>query len=217
MLQFSEKTIERLIIYRRILLDILKSSDSNIYSHQLASNAGVNSAQVRRDLMGIGYSGSSKNGYDVAMLLKGISEVIDTPEGEGVAIVGLGHLGRAILDYFRGRRQKLEIRAAFDHDPAKYDRVFHGVRCYHTDNMNQVCRELNITVGIIAIPPDCAEEIAYKLAEAGVTGILNYAPVKIDLPQNIYIENRDMIMAVEKAAYHARQSHERKAVHECIS
>jgi len=135
-----------------------------------------------------------------------ISEIIDAPQMQNVALVGLGHLGRAVLDYFQGRRPRLQIIAAFDTDPGKINRVILGCRCYHTDEMEEVIKENNITVGILAVPVDEAQEIATRMVNAGIRGLLNYAPMRLQLPNDVYVENRDMIMAVEKAAYFARQS-----------
>jgi redox-sensing transcriptional repressor len=203
--KIPEKALERLILYRRILIKFKRENITHLVSHQLAKLAGVTSVQLRRDLMAIGYSGSSVSGYEINELMNSIGEFIDSAEKQEVALVGVGHLGRAILDYFHGKRPKLEITIAFDKDPAIVDRVFHGCRCYHTDQLHPIIFEKNIKVAIISVPVDEAQEIAEKLVQAGVTGILNYSPVNLQLPSEIYVENRDMIMAVEKVAYFARQ------------
>jgi redox-sensing transcriptional repressor len=206
MKKVSTKTVERLLIYRRILLNLSAKDASHIFSHHLATLTGFTSAQIRRDLMAIGYFGSPARGYDREQLLSSISAFVDAPDKEGVAIVGLGHLGQAILTYFQGRRPKLEIVAVFDNDPQKINRVIHGCRCYHTNELEGKIQSERITVAIIAVPADEAQMIAERLVASGVRGVLNYAPVKLELPPEIYVDNRDMIMAVEKAAYFARES-----------
>jgi redox-sensing transcriptional repressor len=212
-----EKVLERLIIYRRLLMDLENSEVEYLYSHRLAKIAGFSPDQVRRDLMVIGYSGSPAHGYNVVQLLESIGEFIDSAETEGVALAGLGHVGQAILNYFRGRRKKLEIAVVFDNDPTKVNRMFQGLRCYHTNEIGRKVRGMNIRVGILAVPPEGAQEIAEKLVNAGIRGILNYAPVKLELPENVYIENRDMIMAVEKAAYYARKVDDKEPGHDGLS
>jgi redox-sensing transcriptional repressor len=104
--------------------------------------AGVTSAQMRKDLRATVYSGSPVHVYDNRQLMDSISEVIDAPQMQSVALVGLGHLGRAVLDYFQGNHPKLQIIAAFDTDPVKINRVIHGCRCYHTDEMEKVSRKI---------------------------------------------------------------------------
>lgn len=217
--QISEKSIERLILYRRLLLRLQAQGVTHIYSHELAAMAGVTAAQLRKDLTPTGYYGSPVYGYEINQLMSSISEIIDAPEMQHVALVGLGQLGRAVLDYFQGRRPKLQIIAAFDTDPSKIDRVIHGCRCYHINELEKVIKQNNIIVGILAVPPDEAQEIAERMVMAGIKGLLNYAPVQLKLPEDIYVENRDMIMAVEKVAYFARLSLKGKEVgiHESIS
>lgn len=204
--KIPEKTIERLLLYRRILINSGLNPNASIYSHQLAQLSSVTSAQVRRDLMSIGYFGSPVHGYEIGKLIDSIGEFVDDTEVQRVALIGLGHLGRAILDYFRGRRPKLTITAAFDIDPEKVNRVLHGVRCYSIDQLTEVIRQEQIKVAIIAIPESGAQEIADQLVQAGVSGILNYAPIKLNVPPEVYIENRDMLLAVEKVAFFARRS-----------
>ncbi|MBD3289222.1 redox-sensing transcriptional repressor Rex [candidate division KSB1 bacterium] len=204
----SEKTIERLIIYRGLLLNLVSDKVKNIFSHQLATMTGFTSAQIRRDIMSIGYSGSPVRGYDIQNLIKSLGEFIDGEEKQPVALVGLGHVGRAVLDYLKGRRPKLEITASFDDDPAKVDRVFQGCMCYHVNDLEKIIEKENIKVGIIAVPADEAQSVAERMANAGIKGILNYAPVKLNIPSGIYVENRDMTLAVEKVAYFARTASE---------
>ncbi len=201
----SQKTIERLILYRRQLLGLNNKGTTSIFSHQLAVQTGFTSAQIRRDIMAIGYSGSPAHGYDLEKLLSSLNDFIDAPGGQGVALVGLGHLGRAVLDYFQGRRPNLKIMLAFDNDPQKVNRMAQGCPCYHTDELENRIIEQKVKVGIIAVPAIESQDLAERLVRAGVRGILNYAPVKLELPPEVYVENRDMILALEKAAFFARQ------------
>lgn len=211
-----EKTIERLILYRRFLMGLTNENKTHIFSHEVSALTGFSSAQIRRDLMVIGYSGSPIKGYDLKNLIESISEFIDAPEAQNVAIIGLGQLGRAIVNYFKGRRQKLEISAAFDKDPHKVGRVVNGCRCYHIDDLEKIIKENNIKITILAIPEAGSQEMAERLAKAGIKGILNYAPTKLFLPDNIFIENRDMIMAVEKVAFFARHI-SKEGFHDALS
>lgn len=205
-LSTSEKNIERLILYRRHLLSFQRSDVSNIFSHQLANLMGTTSAQVRRDLMSIGYFGSPSKGYNILSLIESISIFIDSDSKQSVALAGVGNIGRAILDYFKGRREKLDITALFDIDPEKTDRVLHGCRCYPLDQIEDIISTEKINVGIITVPAESAQIVAERMVSAGVTGILNYAPVKLILPHEVYVENRDMILAIEKVAYFARNT-----------
>jgi redox-sensing transcriptional repressor len=199
------KTIGRLSIYRRILNRLLSEGIKNVFSHQLAVMAGVTPAQVRRDIMSIGYSGNPNRGYGVIELIESIGHSLDDPHGQRAALVGVGNLGRAILNYFSGRRPKLSIVAAFDTDPKKYDRVIQGCRCFSIERLEEVVKELGIDIGIITVPSGEAQKVANSFVQAGIKGILNYAPVRIQVPINIYVEDIDMSMALEKVAYFARR------------
>jgi len=201
----SGKTIGRLSQYRRILYGLMADGERYIFSHQLAAYMGGSAAQVRRDVMAVGYTGSPTRGYDVHELSRAIGDFLDAPSGQSVALVGVGNLGRAILAYFTGRRPRLSIVAAFDVDPGKVNRVIHGCRCFSFDEMETVVRDKQIEIGLITVPADQAQGVTERLVRAGVTGIVNFAPVRLWVPADVYVEEIDMTTSLEKAAYFARQ------------
>jgi len=200
----SEKTIGRLSLYRRLLNVLQGEGHRHVFSHQLAGIAGCTAAQVRRDLMAVGYSGSPIHGYEVARLIESIREFLDAPGGQGVALVGVGNLGKAILAYFTGRRPNLRIVAAFDNDTHKVNRVIHGCHCHAMADLPQVVKKLGIRLAIITVPANAAQEVADGLSRAGVRGLLNFAPVRLRVPPSVYVEDIDMTMSLEKVAYFAR-------------
>ncbi len=202
----SEKTIGRLSLYRRLLDRLLLQGKAHVYSHQLAGMAGGTAAQVRRDIMAVGYSGSPTRGYEIRQLIRCIGNVLDDLHGEGATLVGVGNLGRAIMAYFSGRRPHLAIVAAFDNDPYKADRVIHGCPVYAMSRLADVVAEKNIRVGIITVPGGEAQSVADTLVAAGVSGILNFAPVPLRTPPHVYAEDLDVTMSLEKVAFFARQN-----------
>jgi redox-sensing transcriptional repressor len=195
-----------LSLYRRLLLSLKAQGIDSVYSHQLASMGGSSAAQVRRDVMATGYSGSPAKGYDIDELVRCIGEVIDDPKGQRAALVGMGHLGRAVLNYFAGRRPKLQIRAAFDSDAHKTGRVLHGYHTYPVTKLARVVITEEITVGILCVPKEAAQTVADELVSAGCRGILNFAPVPLHVPPGVFVEDIDITMSLEKVAYYARQS-----------
>lgn len=202
---FSDNVVRRLSSYRRLLRVLASRGTRHVYSHELAALARVTAAQVRRDVMGLNISGNPARGYDVEALSESIGAAIDNPEGEEVALVGIGKLGRAILAYFEGRRPKLSIVAAFDTDPEKVNRVIHGCRCYPLDQLENELRRQNIRCAVVTVPVDDAQPIATRLVQAGVKGILNFAPRPLVVPENVYVESMDVTTALEKVAYFGRQ------------
>jgi redox-sensing transcriptional repressor len=202
----SDKTVGRLSLYRRILQEVVSGSKEYLFSHELAQHAGVTAAQVRRDIMAIGYNGSPSKGYHTNDLMRSIDNFIDPPDRQFAVLVGVGNLGRAILAYFTQRKIKITIQAAFDNDPAKANRVINNCRCYPIQSIPEVVRDNNISVGIISVPAEAAQPVADALVKAGITGILNFAHVRLRIPKNIWVENIDLAMAMEKVSYFARHN-----------
>lgn len=200
-----EKTIVRLLVYRRLLLNLKKEKKTSIFSHQVAQMTEATPVQVRRDFMQIGYFGSPVYGYNIDELIKSISEFVDDSKVQKVALVGVGNLGRAVIDYLKKRPKKLKITALFDNDPVKVGTMIGGVQCYSIEQMQKVLARGKIRIAIIAVPETEAQNIAEKLVENGVTGILNYTPVNLILPPGVFVENRDMLLAIEKVAFFSRR------------
>jgi redox-sensing transcriptional repressor len=201
MKRLPEKTIERLSIYRRTLLNCLDQGRTHIYSHELAYMHNITAVQVRRDIMFMGYASSQKKGYDVKELIKVISRILDSDKGNNVAIIGMGNLGRAITSYFVGKRPKLNIVAAFDNDLDKIGRVISGVKCHDVRNLSEMISNLNITIAILTVPTDYAVEIADKLLLTDIKGLLNFTSIRLNIPPHICLEEYDMITSLEKVAY----------------
>jgi redox-sensing transcriptional repressor len=202
--QVSNKVIGRLGLYRRLLSDLAREGTEFVFSHELAKRATVTSAQVRRDIMSIGYVGNPAKGYDVGALSASISQLLDAPEGQNVVLMGIGNLGRALLAYFSDRRMAIQIIGAFDSDEQKVNRVLHGFRCYHVRMLNKIVAERNVDVGIIAVPAEQAQEVAERMVEAGIRGILNFAPTRLALPHGVYVEDINMSVSLERVAFMAR-------------
>jgi len=200
------KTIERMSRYRRVLTNLLEQGEDNIFSHQLANLVSSTPAQVRRDLMLIGHSGSPRKGYEISHLRDEIDALMDDPDGQKIALTGIGYLGRAIMTYFMGRRPKLTIAAAFDIDPDKINRVIAGCRCYHTDQIEEIIRKEGITIGVITVPAVFAQEVVNRYVNAGVKAIVNWAPTILQVPDGVFLETRDITMSIEKAAFFAKEN-----------
>jgi redox-sensing transcriptional repressor len=209
MKHLPHKTVERLSQYRRALLLILSKEKTHVFSHEIAQMLHITPVQVRRDLMLIGYSGNLRKGYDIKELIELIGKIIDTDKGQTVAVVGLGNLGKAIISYFRGKRTKLAIVAAFDVNSEKIDRVYNGVPCYHADLLPEIIKKENISIGIITVPAEQAPAIAETLVLSGIKGILNFTPKPLNVSPYVYLEEYDMITSLEKVAFFAKKNDER--------
>ena len=196
------KTIERLIYYNRVLKNLKNQNTEFCFSHQLAGLANNSAAQVRRDIMLIGYNGgSSGKGYNVDSLIAKISALLLSGKTHKAAVVGIGNLGRAILSFFSYRQPNIEIPIAFDSDETKTGRVISGCRCFHINDLYKEITEQEITLGIVTVPALNAQEIVNELVDAGIKGILNFTPAVLRTPDDVFVEDQDMIMSLEKLAY----------------
>lgn len=200
-MSLPEKTVSRLSEYRRILLDCLSKGQTHIFSHELANLNHITAVQVRRDMMLMGFSSMQRKGYDIKELIGAIGHLIDTPEGLNVAVIGVGNFGKAVTGYFRGKRSKLNIVATFDVDSDKVGRVVGGVKCYHVEDLPKLIKKLNISIGILTVPPEYARSIAEILTVNGVKGILNFTTVPLNMPDHVFLEEYDMITSIEKVAF----------------
>ena len=203
-IRISEKTIGRLSLYRRILEQLSQEGQERVHSPVLAERSQCSAAQVRRDFMSISYYGNPARGYDIKELISAIDKFLDHPEGTSAVLVGIGNLGRAVLEYFKDRRPRLKIVAAFDQVAEKVNRDYHGTPSYAMENLRDIVVKDRIKVGIICVPATVSRHVAEQLIDVGITGILNFAPVKLSVPPHVYLEDVDLIMSLEKVAYFSR-------------
>jgi redox-sensing transcriptional repressor len=201
----SPKTVARLSLYRRLLTDLGRSGTQNVYSHQLAHLAGVSAAQVRRDFMVIGYSGSPNRGYQIDTCLASIDSFLDGTTRQDMALIGLGRLGRAVLAHFAGRRPLLRITAGFDTDPVVVGTYVEGCPVYDVADLERVVAEKGIRIAILAVPPEHAQTLAESLVRAGVRSIVDFTATPLRVPDEVYVHYMDITSALESAAFFARQ------------
>lgn len=198
------KTIERLSLYRRILQKELDKSKEYIFSYDLASLAHRKPDQIRRDLMALKATVSTKKGYRISDLIESMNQLLGSEEKQKMALIGVGNMGQALINFFKGRIEHLVITACFDVDVAKINRVISGCRCYSIDELKDVVDKEGITIGIITAPEISAQMSAERLIRAGVGAIINFAPVPLKSTHNVHIENLDLTTFFEKTAYFAK-------------
>jgi redox-sensing transcriptional repressor len=151
--------------------------------------------------MFIGYTSMQRKGYDVRDLVDVIGGILDSEKGLNVAVIGIGNLGRAVTTYFVGKRSKLNIIATFDVDVTKIDRVISGVKCYPLSRLAEVIKTHEISIAIVTVPADSAAEVTAQLVEAGIKGVMNFTTVPLNVPNEVYMDQYDMITSLEKVAY----------------
>jgi len=201
-----DKTIERLSLYRRLLTYESASGRTNIYSHELAKFANLSAVQVRRDLMFLEHSGNPKSGYQVNEIINQISDLLGKSMRQEVAIFGVGNLGKAILSYFGGKMQDLPIVAAFDKNEEL--KINPNLHCpiYHTSKVKEVFEKNNIEIVILAVPENEAQPIVDLIVPMGVRAIVNFAHIPLRVSSHVFVENIDIMLTIEKAAYFSLQN-----------
>jgi len=196
-----EKTIERLSEYRRTLFRCLDEGKTHIFSHELADLHNITAVQVRRDIMFIGYNSQGRKGYGISELIRVISSIIDPGTVLNLAVVGYGNLGKAITSYLLNKRPLLNLVAAFDIDPRKIGSGATGIPCYSIERLREILHAQNISIALLTVPADASQQMAKVLVSSGIKGILNFTTVNLNVPEEIYLEEYDMITSLEKVAY----------------
>jgi redox-sensing transcriptional repressor len=201
----SRKTVGRLSLYRRLLESLHASGTTSIYSHQLAHLAGVSATVVRRDLMVIGYTGSPNRGYEVETCLASIKRFLAGASRQDIALVGVGRLGRALLSHFSQNRPMLHITAGFDTNPEIVGTTINGCPVYDIKDLASVVKARGIRVGVIAVPPAVAQQVATELVEAGVLSLVTFTAHALQVPDEVFVDYVDITSSLESAAYFAQE------------
>jgi redox-sensing transcriptional repressor len=162
---------------------------------------GFTDAQVRKDLAYFGHFGYPGIGYRCDELITAIRRILGTDRGWPVAMVGTGNLGQALLGYRGFGNQNFRIVAAFDVDQAKIGTTINGVPVHHLDDLPSVIKQHRIKLGMIAVPAGAAQIVADRLVSAGVEGIVNFAPVTINLPEGISQVGVDLAIELEQLSF----------------
>jgi redox-sensing transcriptional repressor len=199
--QVPGAVVSRLSLYLRELQHLVRDAHQTTSSTQLGSLLGFSDAQVRKDLAFFGQFGYPGIGYRCEELIAEIKKILGTNQDWPVAIVGIGNLGRALLGYKGFGVQGFHVRAAFDTDAVKVGQVIEGVSVHHLDQLGDVTRRVGIKLGMIAVPASAAQGVADLLVEAGVDGILNFAPVTISVPERVKKVAVDLAIELEQLTF----------------
>jgi len=195
------KTIYRLSIYLRCLARLRENGIGTVSSEALAKAAGVKSTQLRKDLAYFGTFGTRGLGYDVSELSQKISGELGTSRLQPVVLVGVGHLGLALISYRGFEKEGFEIIAAFDNEPnrrrdKKITQPILGI-----DELPKFIAEHGVKMAILSVPVAVAQEMANKLIECGVMGILNFAPIVLAVPEDVMVNNVNLAIELENLSY----------------
>ena len=195
----------RLPVYLQVLTEQAEHELTCISSEGLAELAGVNAAKVRKDLSYLGSYGTRGVGYEVDYLVYQIRRELGLDHDWPVVIVGAGNLGQALAGYGGFNERGFPVAGIVDVDPAKVDTVVGGVRVRPLEDLPQIVASRTVSIGVIATPPSAAQSAADRLVKAGVTSILNFAPVVLSVPTGVTVRKVDLAVELQILSYHEQR------------
>lgn len=169
----------------------MRDGEELISSETLAQTCNVNASQIRKDLTYFGEFGVRGVGYNIQRLILSIKKSLSVDQPWNCILVGVGNIGRALLNYREFRERQYHIVAAFDKDPAKVGQKIAGLEIYPCRRLLECVSGMNARIGIISTPPESAQSVADFLVKAGIKGIMNYASAHIFTPDNVFVERVD--------------------------
>jgi redox-sensing transcriptional repressor len=200
-----EATISRLPVYLRALYALADRGIATVSSEELATAAGVNSAKLRKDLSHLGSYGTRGVGYDVDYLVYQVSRELGLTQDWPVVIVGAGNLGRALANYGGFASRGFRIAALLDCDSGVVGSVIAGHTVCSADDIETVVASHSVSIGVIAAPAAAAQGVCDRLVAAGVTSILNFAPIVLKVPAGVDVRKVDLSIELQILAFHAQR------------
>lgn len=207
-----DATVARLPVYHRVLAAFQENGVTTVSSEELAIACGVTSAKLRKDLSHLGSYGTRGVGYGVEFLSYQIARELGITQPWGVVLVGVGNLGRALVSYRGFASRGFRIVGLVDAHPdvvgtpIPIGEESHRVRAM--SDLREVVRMGNASIGVIATPADAAQEVCDRLVEAGITSILNFAPVVLSVPEGVEVRKVDLAVELQILAFHEQRRSE---------
>jgi redox-sensing transcriptional repressor len=194
--------VGRLPLYLRALTQMAASGKEITSSQELGERLGISSAQIRKDLSQFGEFGKQGTGYNIAYLTDQLRRILKVDRIWDVALVGWGDLGRAIAHYAGFVDRGYRVVAVFDIDPTKVGTSIGVLTVEDSSRIVEVVRARRITVAMLAVPRDAAQEVTDRLVEAGVHAILCYAPTSVQVPKGIHVQYIDPVLHMQRMTYY---------------
>lgn len=197
----SRATVARLPRYLRLIEDT-NGADETVSSQALASAAGVNAANVRRDLSDLGFQGTRGVGYSAPALRDRIRRELGIENRRKVAIIGAGNLGTALARYSGLSKRGFDVVAIYDIDPGRIGQLVGDVKIQDLTEMPSDCRFDCFDMAILAVPDTSAQSVCDELVDAGIASILNFAPIRVAVPDNIAVRQVDLSTELQILSYY---------------
>lgn len=197
--KIPQATAKRLPLYYRFITNLHNQGKTRVSSKELSEAVKVDSATIRRDFSYFGALGKKGYGYNVDYLLEFFKATLEQDEVTDVALIGVGNLGTAFLNYNFLRNNNTKIAMAFDRSREKAGTVIGGVPIYHIDDLEEKLG--NVEVAILTVPASAAQDITDLLVDKGIKGILNFTPARLSLPDHVRIHHIDLSVELQSFVY----------------
>lgn len=203
-----QATVTRLATYLRVLGVLAENGTIIVSSEELAAASGVGSAKLRKDLSFLGPNGVRGVGYDVTRLRERIERALGLDRGHKVVLVGVGNLGQALAGYGGFGRRGFSVVGLFDSDSARVGVRIGDLAVRHVDELEQACRELEATIGVISVPDEAAQEVCDRLVRAGLRCILSFSQTSLDVPDHVEIRRVDLAVEMQVLSFNSARNTE---------
>jgi len=199
-------TINRLSIYYRCLERWVETHEGKrlktISSSKISLITGINSTQVRKDFAYFGEFGRRGIGYPIDHLCEALRKILGFDRELNILIIGAGNLGKALGEYKGFKKRGFFVKGIFDNNPQKIGKTVNGIFIYNIEDMEKYIEKWNIKIAAVAVPADSAQEIVNRVIKAGIKSILNFAPICLQIPTGIRINNVDLSIELERLSYY---------------
>ncbi len=206
--KISESAVHRLSLYLRILEDLEGEHRETVSSEEMSGRSATTAAQVRKDLSLFGSFGKRGLGYDVADLAGRLRKILGLDRRWRVALIGAGRIGLALVEYGGFGERGYDVVAIFDSDASKVGERWGGLRVQDISAFEAVAGEEGVEIAILAIPVEAAPSVMRHVKKAGVRGILNFAPTKLQVPEGVAVKDVNMVMELEALSFALSQDDE---------
>ena len=195
-------TLERLATYLRFLIDLAQARVDTISSAEVERQTGINAAQFRKDLSYFGEFGKPGVGYNVIDLQNRIARILKIDREQRIILVGAGNLGSALVGYPGLKEHRFNLVAVFDNNYGKIGRPLWDLEILDVMRIPDVNATLRARIAILAVPAPAAQNVADTLVASGIHAILNFAPVLLRVPENVFVRNVSFLQELAVLSYH---------------
>jgi redox-sensing transcriptional repressor len=200
-----EASLRRLTVYHRVLQEMAAGGVEVVSCSVIGRALNLDPTQIRKDIESTGAIGKPKVGYRLPVLIRSIEDFLGWNNTKDAFLAGVGSLGRALLGYQKFRQYGVDIVAAFDVDPYKVGQEIRGKQVLHVEKLPELAQRMHIHMGVIATPPEAAQDCARLMIEGGIRAIWNFAPVHLRVPEFVILQNEDLYPSLASLSYKLEQ------------